>query len=196
MRLRAQAHGVVYMDLPSTEEALLKALAVALVDHPRGTLKDIAQAAGVSKATLGRHFGTRDNLVEMLLDHGTSVINQILETLDTESAPVEDVLRPLIESHFAHREFVAFLTHQWHVDSMGGSGGVLRWQPYHDGMDAFFLRGQRAGVFRIDLSAPVLTELFTSTMAGLVDAERRGRLGRTGMAAQLEQFFLHGASVR
>jgi TetR/AcrR family transcriptional repressor of mexCD-oprJ operon len=184
------------MDHPSTEEALLKALAVALVDYPRGTLKDIAQAAGVSKATLGRHFGTREKLVEMLLDHGTGVINRILTILNTESAPVEDVFRPLIESHFAHREFVAFLTHQWHIDSMNGSGGVIRWQPYRDGIDAFFLRGQRSGVFRIDLGAPVLTELFTSTIAGLVDAERRGRLGRAGMAAQLEQFFLFGASVR
>lgn len=184
------------MNSLTTEAGLLKALAVALVDHPRGTLHDIAQSAGVSKATLGRRFGTRDNLVKMLVDYGTGVITQILRDLDLKNAPVDDVLRPLIESHFAHREYVAFLTHQWHVDSMISTEANAAWGAYQDGMDAFFLRGQREGIFRIDISAPVLMELFSSAITGLVDAERRGRLGRSGMTSQLEQFFLLGASAR
>ena len=56
------------MPRPVAEEKLLKALAVAMVEHPRGTFKEIAQAAGVSKATLNRFCGTRDNLIEMLFD--------------------------------------------------------------------------------------------------------------------------------
>ncbi len=62
------------MDLTAADEKLLKALAIAIVDHPRATFKEIAQAAGVSKATLNRFCGTRDNLIEMLLDHGSVVI--------------------------------------------------------------------------------------------------------------------------
>ncbi|EPB7030303.1 transcriptional regulator, partial [Pseudomonas aeruginosa] len=50
------------MDASVADEKLLKALAVALVDHPRGTFKEIAEAAGISKATLNRFCGTRDNL--------------------------------------------------------------------------------------------------------------------------------------
>lgn len=184
------------MNALTTEIGLLKALAVALVDHPRGTLHDIAQAAGVSKATLGRRFGTRDKLVKILVDHGTRVITQILEDLDLKHAPVDDVFRPLIDSHFAYHEYVAFLTHQWRANSMSSAEANAPWQIYHNGMDAFFLRGQRDGMFRIDISAPVLTELFTSTITGLVCAERRGRLGRSGMASQLEEFFLLGASAR
>lgn len=48
------------MDLTAADEKLLKALAIAIVDHPRATFKEIAQAAGVSKATLNRFCGTRD----------------------------------------------------------------------------------------------------------------------------------------
>lgn len=48
-----------------TDERLLKALADAIVVHPLATLKELAEAAGVSKATLHRFCGTRDNLVNM-----------------------------------------------------------------------------------------------------------------------------------
>lgn len=48
------------MTLISHDERLIKALAVAIVDRPRATLKELAEAAGVSKATLHRFCGTRD----------------------------------------------------------------------------------------------------------------------------------------
>lgn len=46
------------MTLISHDERLIKALAVAIVDRPRATLKELAEAAGVSKATLHRFCGT------------------------------------------------------------------------------------------------------------------------------------------
>ena len=51
-------------------------------------------------------------------------------------------------------------------------------------------------MFRIDISAAVLSELFLSLIFGIVDAERRGRMARSGSAAILEQIFLHGAAAR
>ena len=84
------------MDLTAADEKLLKALAIAIVDHPRATFKEIAQAAGVSKATLNRFCGTRDNLIEMLLDHGSVVIYRVIADADLESAPL-DALHRLIE---------------------------------------------------------------------------------------------------
>lgn len=57
------------------DERLLKALAHAIVVHPRATLKELAETAGVSKATLHRFCGTRDNLVTMLENHGEQVLN-------------------------------------------------------------------------------------------------------------------------
>ncbi|RMS10245.1 hypothetical protein ALP75_205042 [Pseudomonas syringae pv. actinidiae] len=88
---------------------------------------------------------------------------------------------------------LVFLVFQWRPDTMDESCGGLRWLPYSDALDAFFLRGQREGLFRIDISAPVLTETFASLLFGLVDAERRGRVARTGMDAVLLQMFMQGA---
>ncbi|MBX8531038.1 TetR/AcrR family transcriptional regulator [Pseudomonas cichorii] len=183
------------MDLPAADEKLLKALAVALVEHPAGTVKDIAQAAGVSKATLNRFCGTRSNLIEMLLNHGSSLMNQVIETSDLEHAAPLEALSRLIEGHLTHREMLVFLCFQWRPDSLDERCGGTRWMPYSDALDAFFLRGQREGIFRIDIGAPVLTEIFASQLFGLVDAERRGRVARSGMAALLMQFFLQGAAT-
>ncbi|MGE8358952.1 TetR/AcrR family transcriptional regulator [Pseudomonas sp.] len=182
------------MDLPASEEKLLKALAVAIVDKPRGTFKEIAQAAGVSKATLNRYCGTRDNLIEMLLNHSSIVLNRLIAEADLENAPPLVALHSLIDNHLAHRELLTFIAFEWSPDSLDECTSGGRWQPYSDALDNFFLRGQREGVFRIDIGATVMTELFASTLFGMVDAERRGRVARAGMATLLESFFLRGAS--
>lgn len=181
--------------LPSAaDEKLLKALAVAVVDHPRGTFKDIAQAAGISKATLNRFCGTRDNLIEMLMEHGSVVMNQIIDDAGLIEHSIPEALHRLISDHLIHRELMAFLAFQWRPDSLDDAVGGTRWLPYGDALDAFFLRGQKEGVFRIDIGAPELTEMFISVVFGMVDAERRGRVARAGMASIIEQFFMKGAA--
>lgn len=182
------------MDLPAADEKLLKALAIALVDHPRGTFKEIAQAAGISKATLNRFCGTRDNLIEMLLNHGSVVISRVIDDAGLDERPPLDALHSLIDDHLTHRELLAFLAFEWRPDSLDLDAGGTRWLPYSDALDAFFLRGQKMGAFRIDIAAPALSEIFASLIFGLVDAERRGRVARAGMATLIEQFFLNGAS--
>ncbi|MCU1785299.1 TetR/AcrR family transcriptional regulator [Pseudomonas sp. 13B_2.1_Bac1] len=184
------------MDLSAANEKLLKALAIAMVDHPAGTFKDIAEAAGVSKATLNRFCGTRNNLIERLFNYGSTVISQVMDNANLQDAPPLEALQRLIENHLTHRELLAFLAFQWRPDSLDERAGGSRWQPYSDALDNFFLRGQHEGVFRIDISAQVLTEMFASIIYGFVDAERRGRVARVGMATQVMQFFLQGATSR
>lgn len=140
------------MTLISHDERLIKALAVAIVDRPRATLKELAEAAGVSKATLHRFCGTRDNLVQMLEDHGETVLNQIIQACDLEHAEPLEALQRLIKEHLTHRELLVFLVFQYRPDFLDPHGEGARWQSYLEALDAFFLRGQQKGVFRIDIS--------------------------------------------
>ncbi len=181
------------MTLISHDERLIKALAVAIVDHPRATLKELAEAAGVSKATLHRFCGTRDNLVQMLEGHGETVLNQIIQACDLEHAEPLEALQRLIKEHLTHRELLVFLVFQYRPDFLDPHGEGARWQSYLEALDAFFLRGQQKGVFRIDITAAVFTELFITLVYGMVDAERRGRAASSNSAHTLEQMFLHGA---
>ena len=70
------------------------------------------------------------------------------------------------------------------------------WQTgWENKLDAFFLRGQQKGVFRIDISAPAMMEMWASLLIGLLDGERRGRIARAGLPALAERAFLHGAAA-
>lgn len=61
-------------------------------------------------------------------------------------------------------------------------------------MDAFFLPGQREGVFRIDISATVLSVACGRLFCGLVDTERNGHVVRVSIAPTLEALFLNGGA--
>ena len=180
------------MTLTPQDERLIKALALAIVDRPRATLKELAEAAGVSKATLHRFCGTRDNLVQMMESHGETVLNQITTTTDLLHGEPVQALRSLINEHLAHREMLVFLLFQYRPDTFAVNGEGDRWQTYADALDAFFLRGQQEGVFRIDFSAATLTELWLGTLIALIDGERRGRIPRAALAQLAEQALLHG----
>lgn len=55
------------------------------------------------------------------------------------------------------------------------------------------MRGQREGIFRIEIGAAVLSESLISLLSGLMDAERRGRIARASLPGMIETLFLAGA---
>ncbi len=177
-------------------DRLLKSLAVVFVEHPRATLKQLADAAGTSKATLHRLCGTRDNLLEMLVEHALSALNQVIDDSKLDHDDYLAALKRLITGHLAHRELLVFLMFEYRPDSCSPKAEGNSWRYYEEALDEFFLRGQRAGMFRIDITAPMLTEIFSSTLFGIVDAERRGRAANAGSPAVFEQFFLHGSVAK
>lgn len=172
---------------------LLAALAQALVSQPRATLQELAQAVGISKASLYRFCRTREQLVEWLVLYSARTISEMLDTAGLDSNPPLDVLDHLIERHLAHRELTTFLEYYWREGDATLEEQHRQWQQM---MDTFFLRGQQEGAFRIDISAAALTELWIATMVGLTEAERRGRVARVGLSAMITNAFLHGATAR
>lgn len=168
---------------------LLAALALALVDQPRATLQELAKTAGISKATLYRFCKTREQLVERLGEHSMRALNNALDNADLDSHAPLEALKRLIANNLEHRELQAFLMYYW-KEVGAGTEAQLHWDRV---LDAFFLRGQQQGVFRIDVSAAALTEIFTWTLAGLINAERQGKVARLGLATLIENAFLQGA---
>lgn len=181
------------MNSISHDEQLLKSLTLAVANRPRATMKELAQLAGVSKATLHRYCGTRENLVLRLEDHAEGTLNLIIRSAGLLEREPMDALRRLIRGHLDHRELLAFLMAQYRPDFLDLEQGGKRWLFYLEALDSFFLKGQHTGLFRIDISAAILTELFVSLVYGLVDAEHRGRAAHTDSARTLEQMFLSGA---
>lgn len=164
--------------------------ALALVTQPRASLQELAKAIGVSKATLYRFCRTREQLVARLIAHSMDTMDCLLQQARLDEDDPIEALRRLTALQLEHRELAAFLTYYWkEADASLSDASAAAWDAQ---MDAFFLRGQQQGVFRIDFSAAALTELWVAAFIGLADAERRGRVARAGLGALLERAFLQG----
>lgn len=176
-------------------ERYLPALALALVDHPRATLMELAKAIGVSKATLYRFCRTRDELIDRLVKHAGGLYTQALVDSHMDQGSARDALQRLIANHIRHKEITIFLLYYWRPEFLHESHPDQTWVNGQRALDHFFLRGQQEGVYRIDISAAAMTELFHSILAGLIDAERRGRVPRAGLAQIIEQSLTGGIHI-
>jgi TetR/AcrR family transcriptional repressor of mexCD-oprJ operon len=177
---------------------LLAALALALVDRPRASLQELAKAVGVGKSTLHRFSPTREELLERLYRHNMLMVTQLISNACLENCSPLAGLRALTEGSLQHPEVTAFITYYWKYAGVPQANPTCLDLSYKHQMvlDTFFLRGQKAGAFRIDITAATLTELWFITVAGLLDAQRRGRIARVGLGELIESTFLQGAGYK
>ncbi len=175
---------------PKDDRTLLNALALAMVKQPKASLNELAEAVGIGRMTLYRFAQTREALIERLFEYGISVIEEDLQAAGLDATPPLKALHIMTERCLEHREISQFMIrycchaeHEFAEDSID----------WDSRMDAFFLRGQQEGIFRIDLPAAVLNEIWTALLLGLVDAEYRGRVARAGLADLIERAFMQGA---
>lgn len=175
------------------DHKILTALAGALVNKPRSSLQELAAAVGISKATLHRFCGTREQLIERLLNYGVTLIDANIKNAQLDTAPPLEALRTLTAYTIENPEISTFMVHYWELDWEAGKDFSNTWDRV---MDAFFLRGQQQGLFRIDIPAAALTELWVSIVLGMLEAQHRGRVAKSGILTVIEQAFLNGVSQK
>lgn len=178
----------------SEDERLLAALALALVDNPRATLQELAQAVGVSRATLYRFSRTREELIDRLMQHATGCLQRAMEEARLDEGPAREALTRFVTGQMEQREMAAFLVYHWQPETIQDERGRTSCDAFLEALDAFIQRGQREGVFRIDIAAQAQTEALMALLTGMVDAERRGRVARVGVPAMVEALFLKGCA--
>ncbi|HEC8329791.1 TPA: transcriptional regulator [Providencia rettgeri] len=171
----------------------LNALAIALVEAPNANLKELAEACGISKATLYRFCRTRNLLIETLENYALEVLDNIITSADLEGQDPKVSLRYLSEECFNQQNIILFLTHFWRSANPNIQKSESEWLCI---MDDFFLRGQKIGAFRIDIPAPAMSDIWINLMVGLMEAERKGRVARLGVTQLLEVAFLHGVQSK
>lgn len=169
------------------EDKYLKLLATAIMDNPRRTTKELAEAIGISKATLHRLYGTRENLMSILEEQSKAVLDNIITVANAHYDDYRTGLRLLIEAHLDGNEFFLFSCH------IQGCEEINKWKNYSDTIDSFFLRGQKDGFFKIDIVAQALTEILVADICIMIEAERRGRIASANMLSTIETIFLNGA---
>lgn len=74
-------------------EAIINAAVPLLTEHPRASMQQIAAAAGLHRATVHRHFPSRDDLLDELRSRALdTTLRQVEEVVASPSADAGDTL--------------------------------------------------------------------------------------------------------
>ncbi|PWV84413.1 DNA-binding transcriptional regulator, AcrR family [Prauserella marina] len=85
-------------DAQRSRSAVLTAAAQVLGTHPEAGLDDVAKAAGVSRQTVYAHFGSRESLVDAVLDHVTSEVVAAMDAAAIDGEAAETTLLRLLDA--------------------------------------------------------------------------------------------------
>ena len=83
---------------PSTRDAIIDAAFAVLSKNPSAALADIAARAGVGRATLHRHFASRDALVRALAKIANKEMNEAVETACADAQSHSEVARLALQA--------------------------------------------------------------------------------------------------
>ncbi|WP_202501143.1 TetR/AcrR family transcriptional regulator [Streptomyces sp. SID5785] len=170
---------------------MLHAAAALLTRKSTATMDEVAKAAGISRATLHRHFAGRDALVRALEDLGIDECEAALDRAALDAGPAEDALRRLIAELEPAAPLLAFLTTENQL--FEGEQQHAGWERLDARMVALFRRGQEAGEFRIDLTPAWLCEALYGLVGSGAWAVQDGRVAAKDFSFMIAELLLGGA---
>ena len=136
--------------MDSGQDKLFHDVAKALVVNPGASTSGIAEAAGVSRATLHRVFGEREKLVEAIYSWLLDLCDKVFDEAGIDSGEIEAAFDRLIEDCYPLAQSYWLLTATPRLEREPAIGDRLRKQDQR--LENFFARGQREGYFRTDFT--------------------------------------------
>ncbi|GAA5234596.1 TetR/AcrR family transcriptional regulator [Verticiella sediminum] len=156
-------------------------------------MEQLAQALGVSRATLHRHVSSRDELVREITEAAMGACRGAFADVRLEEGPADEALQRLVSTLTPNASFYLFLRHH-----AGAAVCQLEedWQRDRDRLTQFFQRGQENGTFRIDVSASWLVDALGALLHAAGEAAHEGRLAPAEMNRVVCAVLLDGARRR
>lgn len=187
--------------MTTTREQVLAAAQRHLNVDPTASMAVLARAAGVGRATLHRHFATRDDLVHEIASRSLDRWEESQREAGVEAAVASgdpETLRACLTDVLSRfvtdaDEFGFALTDSY----MTTSPALL------ERSDALFARevalydaAQQAGVLRSDVSARWLGHAVYGLLVAAREALREGEVARRDLDAVVVSTFLEGGAAR
>lgn len=170
-------------------ERVLTEAAALLARRATTSMDEIARAAGISRATLHRHFAGRDALIRALEEHGIERFAQAMDAARLDDGDAA-ALRRLVREAEPVAGVLAFLFTE---NELFESGPVnAGWARLDARLAALFRRGQEEGDFRVDLSTAWLTEAFYGLLGAGAWAAHEGRVARNDLNHSIAELLLGG----
>lgn len=153
------------VDAERNRRMLLDAASGALARDPEASLGDVAKLAGLTRATLYRHFGSRENLIAALREDALACAHDVIAGARIDEGTAVEALGRVVTGiiSFGGR-FRPLL-----VEGAARDPEFLRQrQEAFAPVAAIVARGQQSGEVRTDVSAQWVATALTALMAAAV----------------------------
>ena len=138
-----------------TREVILEAAARVLGNRPDAGMAEIADEAGVGRATLYRYFPTRESLWRGVAETGANELADALSAANLDALPVDRAIARMTSVFLrTGAKYAALIGRMEEPPDEVAKERVV--QPVR----GVLTRGTRDGTFRADLPADVLFEMF------------------------------------
>jgi TetR/AcrR family transcriptional regulator, mexCD-oprJ operon repressor len=186
------------MSEPAPRQALQQRVAATILDGAaqifaiqgeQASMNDVAEAAGVARATVYRYFPNREALLDELARAAVSDVDARLASARIdEVAPEEGIARAVRALVDVGDSFVLLARERMRSDPERFERKLI--QP----LRRLFERGQVSGDFRDDIAGARLTESLIALTVGVLTSTPA--LGKEDMTATITGLFLDGARAR
>lgn len=173
----------------------------ALNADPGASMAELAAAAGISRASLHRHFASRDELLAELGEQALARWRSTQDEADIDAAAasgdparIETALRALLAGFVedAEEQGFALTDHLMaRVPELAARADRLEEREV-----AFYAAAQAAGVLRADLPARWISSTVCGLLLAVRESERHGALARAETARIVIETFVHGTGNR
>lgn len=153
--------------------SLLDVAVEVLVAEPAASLAEVAQAAGIGRTTLHKHYATRDDLIRAVGHRAIDLCEEVIATAERSTAD-DGGLRALTEAMVPIGPYLAFL---WRSPSLDRAEDIReRWCAVEPRALAVLKRAQVRGVLRGDAADFWLLQTFYSLVYVAADSIDSGHL--------------------
>ncbi|MFF8728580.1 TetR/AcrR family transcriptional regulator [Streptomyces sp. NPDC015171] len=169
---------------------VLRSAAALLTRKSTATMDEVAKAAGISRATLHRHFAGRDALVRALEALGIAECEAALDAARLDEGPAAEAVHRVVRALEPAGGLLAFLYTENQL--FEGEQQNEGWARIDTRLTDLFRRGQENGEFRIDLTPAWLTEALFGLLASGAWAVTEGRVAARDFTYMVVELLLGG----
>ena len=153
-------------------DSFLDAAVATLAANPGASLQEIADAAGISRATLHRRFAGRDELLLAISEWAIGQLEGINESVESSGLRGRAAIEALLESAIQLAPKIGFLITEHSLES--NEELMNRVDTAQQGWHRLIEDGQRLGEIRIDLPSRWIADAIEGLMIAVFHGVRRG----------------------
>lgn len=98
-----------------SREALINAGIQLFLKNPGASLKEVAEFAGVGRATLYRHFDTRDQLIQEIAQESLIMTDSVMVPIKQQQLSAEESIRAIFHAIMPMADRYHFLLSLWSI---------------------------------------------------------------------------------